>query len=121
MKHLQKTIIPENLIEVHNTGFKPEDSEPQETIAERMKLRRQTDVPALESEELYAQRKDQTGKGLKTLKSNNMLSRLPITLAQLQARNNSQKLKNEIRQLVYSLYCSEKILKAIYSSLINHI
>ena len=33
-----------------------------------------------------------------------MLSRLPITLAQLKAGNNSQKLKNKIRQLLYSLF-----------------
>ena len=33
-----------------------------------------------------------------------MLSRLPITLAQLKTENNSEKLKNEIRQLFYSLY-----------------
>ena len=32
-----------------------------------------------------------------------MLSRLPITLAQLKVGNNSKKLKNEIRQLLYSL------------------
>ena len=32
-----------------------------------------------------------------------MLSRLPFTLAQLNAGNNSGKLKNEIRQLLYSL------------------
>ena len=38
-----------------------------------------------------------------------MLSRLPITLAQLKARNNSDKLKNEIRQLLYSLYRSKHL------------
>ena len=43
------------------------------------------------------------GKGLKILPLNQMLSRLPITLAQLKAGNNSEKLKNEIRQLLYSL------------------
>ena len=32
-----------------------------------------------------------------------MLSRLPITLAQLKAGINSEKLRNEIRQLSYSL------------------
>ena len=37
------------------------------------------------------------GKGLKILTPNQMLSRLPITLAQLKAGNNSEKLKNEIR------------------------
>ena len=40
-----------------------------------------------------------------------MLSRLPITLAQLKAGNNSEKLKNEIRQLLYSLYRSKKLTK----------
>ena len=44
------------------------------------------------------------GKGLKILTPNQMLSRLPITLAQLKAGNDSEKLKNEIRQLLYSLY-----------------
>ena len=38
------------------------------------------------------------GGGLKILTPNQMLSRLPITLAQLNAGNNSEKLKNEIRQ-----------------------
>ena len=38
-----------------------------------------------------------------------MLSRLPISLAQLKTGNNSEKLKNEIRQLLYSLYKSKKI------------
>ena len=37
-----------------------------------------------------------------------MLNRLPIALAQLNAVNNSNKLKNEIRQLLYSLYRSKK-------------
>ena len=50
-----------------------------------------------------------------------MLSRLPITLAQLKARNNSEKLKNEIRQLLYSLYCSKDMTKHVYNSLINYI
>ena len=40
-----------------------------------------------------------------------MLSRLPITLAQLKAGNNSEKLKNEIRQLLYSLYQSKRFTK----------
>ena len=42
--------------------------------------------------------------GLKILTPNQMLSRLPICLAQLKAGNNSEKLKNEIRKLLYSLY-----------------
>ena len=53
------------------------------------------------------QQQQQSGKGLKVLTPNQMLSRLPVTLAQLKAGNNSCKLKNEIRQLLYSLYRSE--------------
>ena len=40
-----------------------------------------------------------------------MLSRLPISLTQLKAENGLQKLKNDIRQLVYSLYRSKKLSK----------
>ena len=47
--------------------------------------------------------KQQQGQGLKILTPNQMLSRLPISLAQLNAGNNSEKLKNEIRQILYSL------------------
>ena len=49
-------------------------------------------------------KKKQSGGGLKILTPNQMLSRLPVSLAQLKAGNNSEKLKNEIRQLLYSLY-----------------
>ena len=48
-----------------------------------------------------------------------MLSRLPTTLAQLKAGNNSEKLKNEIRQLLYSLYRSKKLTKQLSKSLLD--
>ena len=56
-------------------------------------------------------RQNQEGQGLKILTPNQMLSRLPISLAQLKAGNNSEKLKNEIRQLLYYLYHSKKLTK----------
>ena len=68
-------------------------------------------------------REDQEGKGanemsrvnaserLKILTPNQMLKRLPIALAQVKAGNNSESLLNEIRQIVYSLYRSKKLLK----------
>ena len=62
-----------------------------------------------------------SGKGLKILTPDQMLSRLPITLAQLKAGNNPEKLKNEIRQLLYSLYRSKKLTKQLYESLIDTI
>ena len=48
-----------------------------------------------------------------------MLSRLLISLAQLKAGNNSGKLKNEIRQLLYFLYRSKNLTKAIYNQSIK--
>ena len=68
----------------------------------------------LESEKSAEQRKNQKGEGLKILTPNQMLSRLPISLAQLKAGNYSEKLKNEIRRLLYSLYRSKKLKKEIY-------
>ena len=61
----------------------------------------------------------QQGLGLKILTPNQMLSRLPITLAQLKAGNNSEKRKNEIRQLLFSLHRSKKLTKQLYKNLID--
>ena len=52
---------------------------------------------------LHVNNQNQEGQELKILTPNQMLSRLPISLAQLKAGNNSEKLRNEIRQLLYSL------------------
>ena len=51
------------------------------------------------------------GKRLKILISNQMFKRLLIALAQIKAGNNSESLLNEIRQIVYYLYRSKKLLK----------
>ena len=48
-----------------------------------------------------------------------MLNRLPIILAQLKAGNNSEKLKNKIKQILYSLYQSKKLTKNVYKSLVD--
>ena len=61
----------------------------------------------------------QQGLDLKILTPDQMLSRLPISLAQLKAGNNSEKLKNEIRQLLYSLYRSKKLTKQLCKSLVD--
>ena len=73
----------------------------------------------LEREESAAQRRNQQGQGLKILTPNQILRRLPVALAQLNAGNNSEKLKSEIRQLLYSLYRSKKLTKNIYKSLVD--
>ena len=82
-------------------------------------MRYVTDMSELESEESAVKRRNQQGKQVKILTSNQMLSRLPISLGQLKAGNNSEKLKNEIRQLLYSLYCSKNMTKQVYNNLIK--
>ena len=63
----------------------------------------------------------QKGQGLKVLIPNQIFSRLPISSAQLKAGNNPEKLKNEIRQILYSLYRSKNLSKQVYNNLIKHI
>ena len=58
-------------------------------------------------------------KGLKILTNKQMLNRLSILLVQIQAGNNSIKLKNEIRQILYSLYRSKVLTKTVYNNLIK--
>ena len=60
--------------------------------------------------------KQQEGSGLKILTPSQLISRLPITLAQLRAENNFEKLKNDIRQLLYFLYRPKKLTKQLYKS-----
>ena len=57
---------------------------------------------------------NQLAKGLKILTPSQILSRLPISLAQLKAGNNSEKLKNETRQVLYSLYISTKVCSTLF-------
>ena len=59
------------------------------------------------------------GTGLKVLTPKQMLQRLPIDLAQIKAGNNSESLLNEITQIVYSLYQSNKITKKVYNNIIK--
>ena len=63
-------------------------------------------------------RRSKQGRGLKIKTPKRILSRLPVVLSEIHAGNKSIKLKNEIRQLLYSLYRSKKISKTIYNNLI---
>ena len=57
----------------------------------------------------------------KNITPKQMLRRLPIALAQIQASNNSESLLNEIRQIAYSLYRSNEITKKVYNNIIKSI
>ena len=100
-------------------GFQVEKETDEDTDEDTDEEIDTTIMPELESEESAAERRNQQGKGIKILTPNQMLSRLPISLAQLKAGNNSEKLKNEMRQLLYSLYRSKNITKQIYNNLIS--
>ena len=62
-----------------------------------------------------------SGSGLKILNNQQMLRRLLILLAQIQAGNNSKSLNNEVRLILYSLYRSKVLTKTVYNNLIKSI
>ena len=53
---------------------------------------------------------------IKILTPKKLITELPVLLAQVKAINNSCKLKNEIRQILYLLHMHNKISKAIFTS-----
>ena len=68
----------------------------------------------------FNQLEQQKGDELKIITPSQRLSRLPISLAQLKAGNNSEKLKNEIRKILYSLYRSKKLTKQLWLKLFKN-
>ena len=77
-----------------------------------------SDYPREKSRRIYESKQ---GEGLKILTLNQMLKKLPIAQAQINAGNNSEGLLNEIRQIVYSLYRSKEITKKVYDNIIKSI
>ena len=100
-------------------GFQVEKETNEETDKEKDEEIDTTDMPELESKESSAQRRIKEGEGLKILTPNQMPSLLPISLDQLKAGNITEKLENEIWQILYSLCRSKKLTKKIYKSLID--
>ena len=88
---------------------------------EEKEIEKPHEIVNIVEEILEFNKQKQEGKGLKILTPDQMLSRLPITLAQLKAGNNSEKLKNEIRQILYYLYRSKKLTKKIHNHLTSTI
>ena len=96
------------------------ENTPKDEVDKMIKLCKTLKVLDLVELILHFNEENQKG-GLKILTPSQMLHRLPISLAQLKARNNSEKLKNEIRQLLHSLSRSKKLTKTIYNHLISTI
>ena len=138
IKYLERYLFGEDI--------EPEE-EYEESIAERVKTRRQNKETDRDTQRTFApqdsrinldnftysenydeldeedrellRNMNKEGKGLKILTNKQMLNRLPILLAQIQAENNSKKLKNELRQILYSLYRSKALIKTVYNNLIK--
>ena len=108
------------LVSAINSGLKDLKKEIKKISEEERKIEKPDKIVKIVKKILNFNKQDQEGKGLKILTPNQMLSRLPITLAQLKAGNNSEKLKNEIRQLLYSLYRSKNMTKQVYNNLIKY-
>ena len=74
------------------------------------------DYSSMVSEAKNKAKNKTSGKGFKVLTPKQLLQRLLIALAQVIAANNSENLLNEIRQIVYSLYKSNKTTKKVYNN-----
>ena len=71
-------------------------------------------MPAIEGDEEVKE-----GKGLTILTPNKLWTRRLVLLSQVKAGNNSHKLKNEIRKILYLLYQHNEITKKVYNNLIK--
>ena len=109
------------LVNIFNSGLEDLKEEIKKTSKEEIEIEKPDEIVGVVEMILDFNKQDQQGKGLKILTPNQMLSRLPITLAQLKAGNNSEKLINEIREILYFLYRSKNMTKQVYNSLINYI
>ena len=137
IKDLERYIFGEDI-----KSIEPEEKY-EESIAERVKTRRQNtqrifapqdssinldnltydkNYDELDEEDReFSRNMNKEGKGLKILTNKQMFNRLPVLLAQIQAGNNSVELKNEARQILYSLYRSKVLTKTVYDNLIKSI
>ena len=107
------------LLNIFNRGLEDLEKEIKEMSKEEIEIEKPYNIVKVVKKILDFNKHGQEGEGIKILTPNQMLRRLPIALAQLQAGNNSNKLKNEIRQLLYSLYPSKNMTEQIYKSLIG--
>ena len=110
-----------DLVNVIRSGLNDLKREIENMGEEEKKFEKPDEIVNIVEEILEFNKQNQSGQGLKILTPDQMLSRLPITLAQLKAGNNFEKLINEIRQLLHSLYRSKNLSKRIYNHLIKTI
>ena len=103
----------EKLVNVIKSGLSDLKNEIKEMSDDVIEIEKPDKIVDIVEKVLEFNRQNQEGPGLQRLTPDQMVRRLPITLAQLKAGNNLEKLKNEIRQPLYYLYCSKKSTKTI--------
>ena len=111
----------EKLVTMIESGSSDIKNEIKEMSDDETEIEKPDKIVNIVEKILEFNRQNQEGQGLKILTADQMISRSPISVAQLIVGNNSEKLKNEIRQLLYCLYRSKKLTKAIFNNLINTI
>ena len=124
LKELYKTDDKEKnklLVSVINSGLKDLKEEINKMSKEERINKKSGKIVNIVKKVLKFNKQNQEGQGLKILTPSQMFSRLPITIAQLKTGNNSEKLKNKIRKLLYSLYRSKNMTKQVYNNLIKYI
>ena len=84
-------------VNIINSGLKDLKEEIKKMSEEEINTEKPDKIVKIVRKILNFNKQNQEGKGIKMLTPNQMLSRLPISLAQLQTGNNTKKLKNEIR------------------------
>ena len=108
------------LVNIFNSGLENLEKEIKEMLKKEIETEKPYNIVNVVEKILEINKiNHQKGQGIKISTPNQMLNRLPIALAHLQAGNNSNKRKNEIRQLSYSLYRSKNMTKQIYKILIG--
>ena len=70
---------------------------------------------------LKLNKKTKYGEAIKILTPKQILQRLQIALAQVNAGNTSENLLNKIRQIIYSLYRAKEITKKVCNNIMNSI
>ena len=123
LKKLYKTDDKEKnklLVSVINSGLKDLKEEINKMCKEERINKKSDKIVNIVKKVLKFNKQNQEGQWLKILTPSQIFRRLPITLAQLKAWNNSEKLKNEIRQLLYSFYRSKNMTKQVYNNLIKY-
>ena len=115
LKKLNKTNDKEKnrlLVSVINSGLRDLKEEINKMPKEERKIEKPDKIVKIVKRILNFNKQNQKGKGLTILTPNQM---------QLEAGNNSEKLKNEIRQLLHSLYRSKNMTKQVHNNLIKYI